>query len=317
MEESETPKTWFILHDGERFGPFSMDDLKLGVETHEINPRLDMAWQEGMDDWIIAGEIEGLFEKNTKAEAVEKKDMARPTSNESTLKASEFEDESPDDDDDGEWEGVSRGGFFFFCYIFPIIWMVGLFYGSKMLKGFVGDDIMPLVVGCLSLLPFLIAIFAILQRFQNLAMSRLWFFGLLVPLLNLWLGYRLFACPPGYAERKKLGFLGWILAVIYWLPVLAAIGIGVMIAIKGPAMIEDLIEKIAPNTRSSCRRSRKPQKLPRKRRQEKPSKRPRKKRPKARPSYLFTSDPYHETNRRASPGGEARCESFRRSRGVH
>lgn len=243
MEESETPKTWFILHDGERFGPFSMDDLKLGVETHEINPRLDMAWQEGMDDWIIAGEIEGLFEKNTKAEAVEKKDMARPTSNESTLKASDFEDESPDDDDDGEWEGVSRGGFFFFCYIFPIIWMVGLFYGSKMLKGFVGDDIMPLVVGCLSLLPFLIAIFAILQRFQNLAMSRLWFFGLLVPLLNLWLGYRLFACPPGYAERKKLGFLGWILAVIYWLPVLAAIGIGVMIAIKGPAMIEDLIEK--------------------------------------------------------------------------
>jgi hypothetical protein len=58
-------------------------------------------------------------------------------------------------------------------------------------------------------------------------MSRVWFFGLFAPFLNLWVWYRLFACPPGYAYHKKLDPLGWVLAVIHWgslLLVVAAFG---------------------------------------------------------------------------------------------
>lgn len=249
MEEPDNSNTWFILHDGERFGPYSMQQLREGVEFREINPRLDMAWKEGMDDWIPAGEIEGLFVKKTDAQAAEQKDSKKKNEGKeakSAFSETEYQEESSEFVEDQEWEGVSRGGFFFFCYIFPVLWLVGLSYGSKLLSGVLSEDLIPIVIGCLALLPFLTAIFAILQRFQNLAMSRLWFLGLIAPLLNFWLGYRLFACPPGYAEHKKLGALGWILAIIYWLPLLAALAVGAIVMIKGPGMFEDVIEKNRP-----------------------------------------------------------------------
>ncbi len=252
MEEPEDLKPWFITKEGERCGPYSLEELKAKVELHELNPRLDMAWKDGMEDWIPMGEVEGLFEKNTTAESLEKKDHKDQKINskkkeeretKSAFGESEFEDEPSNNPEDEEWEGASRGGFFFFIYIFPIIWLVGLSYASKMMGGILGEDLVPVVTGCLALLPLLTGIFAILQRFQNLTMSRWWFFGLFAPLLNFWLGYRLFACPPGYAEHKKLGALGWILAIIYWLPLVAMIALGALVTIKGPDMFKDVIEK--------------------------------------------------------------------------
>ncbi len=252
MEEPENSKPWFITHDDERSGPYSLEELKAKVELHELNPRLDMAWKDGMTDWISAGEVEGLFEKNTSAESLEKKDNKAQTENKkkkeeretkSAFEESEFDDEPSNNVEDEEWDGTSRGGFFFFFYIFPIIWLVGLSYGSKMLDGIVPENLIPVVVGCLALLPVLMGIIAILQRLQNLAMSRLWIFAIFVPLLNFWLGYRLFACPPGYAEHKRLGTLGWILAIIYCLPLVTMIALGALVAIKGPDMFKEVIEK--------------------------------------------------------------------------
>ena len=37
----------------------------------------------------------------------------------------------------------------------------------------------------------------------------------------MWLYYRLIACPPGYVYTRKLDVWGWILAVLYWLGVVA------------------------------------------------------------------------------------------------
>lgn len=246
MEEPENSKTWFIMHDGERSGPYSMEDLKAKVELHEINPRLDMAWEEGMEDWISAGEVDGLFSKNTSALAAEKKDGSKTVTASASASASnesEFEYESSNNEEHQEWEGVSRGGYFFFSFIFPALWWVGGFYGITKLAGVVPEDIMPIVMACVGFLPILISIFAALQRFQNLAMSRLWLFGLGVPLLQIWLAYRLFACPPGYAQHKKLGGLGWFLAVIFWLPIIAFAGaIGFAVS-QGPDKYKDVIEK--------------------------------------------------------------------------
>jgi hypothetical protein len=105
----------------------------------------------------------------------------------------------------------------------------------------------------LSLVPFILLIAASLQRFQNLGMSRIWFFGLFAPLLNLWVWYRLFACPPGYAYHKKLDPLGWVLAVLHWgslLLVVAAFGFAAyMLTQAGEddptrVAIEEYIEKM-------------------------------------------------------------------------
>ncbi len=219
-----------------------MEELKAKAEAHELHPRFDLIWKEGMEDWMVAGEVEGLFVKKSEAETI-----GLGGGEKSAKEAfNEFEYDKGDSEAEEEWPGVSRGGYFFFIYLFPIIWLIGLGFGFNMAKDMVEGDIaemLPLAFACLGLLPFLTGIFAILQRFQNLGMSRLWFFGLLVPILNLWLGYRLFACPPGYTVRKRLGALGWILAIFYWLPLVGFIGFGAYIASKGPDYLQDLIEK--------------------------------------------------------------------------
>ena len=55
------------------------------------------------------------------------------------------------------------------------------------------------------------------RRLINLGLSGWWSLGYFVPLLNLWLGYRCFACPGGYAYHKKLDAAGVFLAIVYWL----------------------------------------------------------------------------------------------------
>lgn len=210
MEETEPVKEWFVTHDGKQFGPVSMDDLKFEAERGELNPRLDMVWKNGMEDWIPAGEVEGLFKRNDDAKAAEE-------AKETTF--TEFKPEISEEEKKlikGEWPGVGRGTYFFVCYILPFLWAAGLAFGMKYLAGKVDARLLTIGALVLYLVLLFLLISATLKRFQNLGMSRAWFFGLFAPLLNLWVGYRLFACPPGYANHKKLDPIGWVLAMIHW-----------------------------------------------------------------------------------------------------
>ena len=210
MEDTEPVKEWFVTHDGKQFGPVTMDDLKFEAERGELNPRLDMVWKSGMEDWIPAGEVEGLFKRNDEAKAAEE------------AKEAAFTEYKPDISEEekkrikGEWPGVGRGTYFFVCYILPFLWMTGVGIGMKFLEGKVNSGILTIGGLVLCLVPLFIAIAASLKRLKNLGMSRAWFFGLFAPFLNLWVWYRLFACPPGYAYHKKLDPVGWVLAVLHW-----------------------------------------------------------------------------------------------------
>jgi hypothetical protein len=81
-------------------------------------------------------------------------------------------------------------------------------------------------------------------------MSGFWVLGLLVPLLNVWLGYRLLACPGGYAMRKKLDGAGKLVAVLYWLSVTAAAGLlavtaaGSFGAMKDSGMLKEITSQL-------------------------------------------------------------------------
>jgi len=85
-----------------------------------------------------------------------------------------------------------------------------------------------MLLGALLVMAVLV-IYVGVQRLANAGMSRWWYLGNLVPILNLWIGYRMFACPAGYAHHKKLDSAGIVLAILYWgligLTVLAMIGI--------------------------------------------------------------------------------------------
>lgn len=246
MEEMEHGKEWLVAHDGNQSGPFSRYELMVEAARGKLHPRRDMVWKNGMDEWIPAGEVEGLFKRNEEAMAAEQSKSSF-TGYQPELSAKEKKVIK------GEWTGTGRGTYFFLCYILPYLWVAGVGYVINFGEGIVESQILTIAGLALCLVPFIFVFVATFQRFQNLCMSRLWFFGLFVPLLNLWVWYRLFACPPGYAHHRKLDTLGWALAIIHWgstLLIFAAFGFLAYTLTKAPKddvvriAIEDYIGKI-------------------------------------------------------------------------
>lgn len=247
-------KEWYVTHEGKQFGPVSLDDLKYEAERGELNPRLDMVWKAGMEEWKPAGDLDAIFEKNKEAE---KKEVAGSSFSSAQPKESEKDKKEDKKKErkkhEGRWGGASRSTFIFLCYIFPIIWFFGVAYGATFLKGKLDDNVLGMGTMVLFFVPLLICLVVMLQRFRNLGMTRAWFLGLIVPILNWWLGYRLIACPEGYADHKKLDGIGWVLAILYWLPFVGMILAGVFAAVvltnAGPedpyrVAIENYVHKI-------------------------------------------------------------------------
>jgi hypothetical protein len=122
------------------------------------------------------------------------------------------------------------------------VWNVGFAFGGPILAQQLGPHISGVINIAAVFVPLVVFVWYSLQRLVNLGMSRWWFLGNFVPLLNLWVGYRCFACPAGYAYHKKLDGIGKALAVFYWLLMLlvllaAAAGVALMFnAIGDPEM---------------------------------------------------------------------------------
>ena len=212
-----TPDAWFYSRQGERLGPVTFDELRQMAKQAELNPRLDMVWKHGMDQWTPAGEIPGLFERRAEAEPaaeIAAEIAVTAAADPYTPPASEGAGEV---DLSEQWPGARRRGYIFFVVLLPVLWNIATIFGATLTTRLVDPNIASLIIMAGSIVMLIIVIYFSLMRLVNLGMSRWWFLGSFVPLLNLWVGYRCFACPAGYAVHKKLDGAGIFLAIIYWL----------------------------------------------------------------------------------------------------
>lgn len=208
---------WFFTREGERIGPVTLQDLRIRASQGELHPRQDLVWKQGMAEWKPAGEIGGLFERVAQPPPppVEVRPAAPGEVNPYGIGHVDSGDEIMARQMD--WPGTGRAGYFF-----------GVL-ATALAAGFIQAYLTPHAAGyekILAAIPWigrLLILAVAAKRFVNLGMSRWWMLGTIVPFLNLWLGYRLFACPPGYGWHRKMDGLGIFLAVIYWLFV--AVGI--------------------------------------------------------------------------------------------
>ena len=60
----EDAGVWYFTIKGETMGPVSGEGLRQRA-TIDLHPRSDMVWGEGMESWIPAGEVDGLFPSQT------------------------------------------------------------------------------------------------------------------------------------------------------------------------------------------------------------------------------------------------------------
>ena len=203
---------WFYSHEGEKIGPVTFESLRIKVSEGALNPRLDMVWTQGMTDWKAAGEIEGLFERRA---APETREELAPTTDSYTPEGKETAEELMGKQ--GDWPGARRRSYLIATLFFPTLWTLGFDAVKGILTAQFGPEIMGVVATGAQFVPVLVLLFIGLRRLTNLGMSRWWFLGHLVPILNLWVGYRCFACPGGYAFHKKIDGIGIFLAIVYWL----------------------------------------------------------------------------------------------------
>lgn len=233
---------WFYTREGERLGPVTFVELQAKAAEAALHPRLDMVWTQGMEDWKPAGEIENMFmkrEPEVKESLAPKADPYKPPTQESVEDVMSKE---------GNWPGARRRSYLFMTVLFPVLWNVIFMMAAPFLTGQLGPEIMKVIGIVAGFLPMIIIIYISLMRLVNLGMSRWWFLGNLVPLLNFWVGYRCFACPAGYAYHKKLDGAGIALAIIYWLLIVISLLVAAAIIalmfgmIDNPALQEQLRE---------------------------------------------------------------------------
>jgi len=239
---SESPgDVWFFSRDGHQSGPITFAELKEKADEGALRPRHDLAWSAGMPEWKPVGEIDGLFERRVPTTT----NVAQPLAEEPQA-SEEAAWPAHEAGTQEEWPGTRRRGYLFAVLIFPILWSIVIGFAKPLLEAQFGKSLSSDALMAIGWVPPIVVLWASIQRLANLGMSRLWFLGNFVPILNLWVGYRSFACPAGYAQHKKMDGVGIFLAIVYWLVIALFIAafVAVLLILFGALGDADLQNKI-------------------------------------------------------------------------
>lgn len=244
----EQKDEWYVSRGGQRFGPVTFAELCDAAKSGRLEPRTDMVVGGGLAEWKPAGEIDGLFERHAPAADELEGDPSGHTPPKDSMADSGSYDFNRGQDKALKLPGAPRLGYFLGVTVLPVLLVVGLSHAMPQIREFVGKDYSQWAELLLFVVPALVVVVITVKRFQNLAMTGWWWFGLMVPFLNLWLYYRLFACPAGYAYTKKLDGIGKVLAVLYWLSPVVMVVAGIVFAgrireMQESGELQELIER--------------------------------------------------------------------------
>lgn len=214
---------WFFSTGGERYGPVGFDYLLEMAKAGRLDPRNDMVWTTTLSDWEPAGEVEGLFERR----AVKREEGSLEGSG-SFANTGSFEAKAIPK---AHFPGTGRLGYLMGAAVVPVALIIGWQFAIPLILKHAPEDVHRYVPPAVFPLAGLMVVVTLVKRFQNLGMSGFWVVGLLVPVLNVWLGFRLLAAPAGYATLRKLDGAGKFTAFLYWAAVIGVVGLSIAAAI--------------------------------------------------------------------------------------
>ena len=223
---------WFLSHAGKKSGPMRAKQIARLIAGGAFRANEAKVWKEGMVHWETIADSGLLTEASLEPEIA-----AEPEAEEQNPQSPYKAPESPLTSAKEQLGEFSYGGIGRLAYFFGPLGIAILFYvivflvlgvtisldaGETTLTGMV-------VVAYLGVLG--VIIWMHVARIRNLGMSAWWFFGLLVPILNVWLQWRLTVCPEGYANHRQLDTAGKVLTFFFVVLPLALIVIGLIFSI--------------------------------------------------------------------------------------
>ena len=206
--ESQSSRTLYFVHrDGQQFGPYSLRELQQYVAEKRVAIS-DLAWSEGMPDWVFVSDVVGNLTRSASGSpiltsAAPNSVAAAQTSVQGVPKSDPLRDR------------IRFGRGFYFLSVIGLVFVMGALSTSKDTKG-VGEFVF--IVGWITV--------AVL-RARDVGMSG-WIVLLApIPIVNLFLYYRLFCAPRGYEITRRadtaMQVICWSFAGLIVLAILIAI----------------------------------------------------------------------------------------------
>lgn len=220
---------WFFANNGAQEGPVTAPQLQALVRSGALESATLLVWKEGMAEWSSlhdAGLMPATSPLMAPAPMVASTPPASLTTNPYLL--SERGQQAITRERDAyvpSYEGYGRLRYFLTSMIMTIVFygiMLGVVYLIMKSTESVGFSLA--VFGLLGIVFMIATLYVGSQRTKNLGMSGfavLWSF---VPIMNIWIGWRMMACPEGYEDHRTLDVPGKVLSGIWIALMVLAIG---------------------------------------------------------------------------------------------
>lgn len=236
---------WHFTIDGQRKGPVSLGQIQELLSKGRLDPEKDLVWNPGMSEWAVVTSVPELAgvttlqspPASTKAtqpkpqvvpEVVDPYEVSNAGASTSQLRAAMNERR-------GEYGGMGRLSYFLFPLI-PFLALMAFLITQQhpvLIAGEINDGSLVLYIGLYIAIILLFVLYPMLSRLKNLGMSRLHFFWIFVPIMSIWIGYRMFACPAGYADHKQKDLIGKILTWFYFGPLVISVLAVIVLSLTG------------------------------------------------------------------------------------
>lgn len=233
---------WYLSHAGKKTGPLRAKQIAKLIAGGAFRANEAKVWKEGMQEWkfipesgvLAQASLEPDVDPALAMDSVDKKpEPATPYTAPKSL---------PSREQFGEiaYGGIGRLAFFLapLVIVAAFISVLVMVFGASMSVETVSEPVMAGGVIALYAGVFIAIIWINIARLKNLAMSGWWVLGLIVPILNVWLQWRQFACPEGYANHRELDTIGKVLTFVFVIIPLAIVAIGLLSAV-GTELLPD------------------------------------------------------------------------------
>jgi uncharacterized membrane protein YhaH (DUF805 family) len=216
----EAMEQWFFSKGGQQEGPVTPQQIQALAAAGQLDPATTFVWHEGLADWQALGDSGLLAGAAAPARALPAPPVAasfggnpytppREAYQPPVRKELEFAPQYP---------GYGRLRYFLTNLIITVVFYAIMFavifaaLGSGGGEG-AGGAIM-IVILVLGLGVMVVSFYTAYQRVKNLGMSGWALLWTLVPIMNMWIGWRMFACPAGYEDHRTLDTAGKVISGI-------------------------------------------------------------------------------------------------------
>ncbi len=212
---------WYFSKDGQQEGPVTAGQIVALVNASTLDPATTQVWREGLAEWIPLAQSPVFDEAgNLPAPMIAPVKSVAPVSPYTVSPGSLAASRANRPDMPLEYPGIGRLAYFLAAIGFAIVFYTILFviiFAALKSDGGAGMAIGVLLV---ALLFVAASLFIGVKRVTNLGMSGWAILWSLVPFMNIWIHWRMMACPAGYEDHRTLDTAGKVISGI-WIAFLA------------------------------------------------------------------------------------------------